>query len=421
MRAPALRRAARPLAGLTRSQIRRQHVAPDQPLTQSSTNTPNAASTSESSIAFCFDIDGVLLRGPTPIPGATEALQTLQERRIPFVLLTNGGGKHESERAADLSQKLSISLDSSRLIQSHTPFESMGDEKGLKEKCVLVVGGDGDKCRAVAEAYGYKNVVTPSDIYVAQPGIWPFSGHFIEYHRSIARPLPRPINFASPEDSLKIDAIFVYNDPRDWGLDTQLIIDLMLSREGILGTHSSKNADPSLPNNGYLQDGQPMIHFSNPDLLWASDYPLPRLGQGAFRSILKELWTQLCMKGLGRQGPSLDSNSLSLGKPFRSTYGFAQRRLTELHQELRGSNGGILNRVYMVGDNPLSDIVGANKHNNKIRRGPQWVSMLTRTGVFTGDSVDRPKDFQPKHIVKDVAEAVALGLQQATLSSTGGK
>ena len=37
-------------------------------------------------------------------------------------------------------------------VQSHTPFADMDH---LKDKTVMVVGGEADKCRAVAEAYGY--------------------------------------------------------------------------------------------------------------------------------------------------------------------------------------------------------------------------------------------------------------------------
>jgi hypothetical protein len=40
-------------------------------------------------------------------------------------------------------------------VQSHTPFERMvngvNGAKGLRDKCVLVVGGDGERCREVAE------------------------------------------------------------------------------------------------------------------------------------------------------------------------------------------------------------------------------------------------------------------------------
>ena len=53
-----------------------------------------------------------------------------------------------------LSQLLDIPLDTSMFVQSHTPFAELANGHGkenLKDKCILVVGGDGDKCRRVAE------------------------------------------------------------------------------------------------------------------------------------------------------------------------------------------------------------------------------------------------------------------------------
>jgi len=100
-------------------------------------------------------IDGVLLRASTPIPGASETLSLLQKQRIPFILLTNGGGKHEKERVSELGKRLDISLDPSIIVQSHTPFAGLVKEKNgqnaLEHKCVMIVGGEGDKCRHVAE------------------------------------------------------------------------------------------------------------------------------------------------------------------------------------------------------------------------------------------------------------------------------
>ncbi len=46
-------------------------------------------------------------------------------------------------------------LDIGMFVQSHTPFgglvEGNGEQEGFRDKCVLVIGGDGDKCRKVAE------------------------------------------------------------------------------------------------------------------------------------------------------------------------------------------------------------------------------------------------------------------------------
>jgi ribonucleotide monophosphatase NagD (HAD superfamily) len=201
----------------------------------------------------------------------------------------------------------------------------------------------------IASSYGFKSVVTPGDILVQHPNVWPFSHPFLEYYRSFARPLPRPIDALNASASLKIDATFVYNDSRDWGLDATIILDTLLSREGIMGTLSPKNDNPDLPNRGYLQDGQPPLYFSNPDLWWAAKFHLPRLGQGAFRESLEGLWT--AVTGGEKKGVTLEKTLI--GKPYYTTYEFAERKLLKHRKDLLGASQiEPLRRVYMVGDNP---------------------------------------------------------------------
>ena len=97
-------------------------------------------------------IDGVLLRSANPLPRAHQTLSYLQANRIPFILLTNGGGKSEAARVEELSKRLEIPLNVDMFVQSHTPFADLVDgEEQYKNKCVLVTGGDGDACRKVAE------------------------------------------------------------------------------------------------------------------------------------------------------------------------------------------------------------------------------------------------------------------------------
>lgn len=197
--------------------------------------------------------------------------------------------------------------------------------------------------------YGFKSVVTPGDILVAHPTIWPFSQPFLDYYRSFARPLPAPIDPSNSSSSLKIDGIFVYNDPRDWGLDATIILDLMLSENGIMGTVSRKNNDPNLPNRGYLQDGQPGLFYSNGDLWWAARYHLSRLGQGGFREAFEGLWA--AVTGGERMGVTLKKEMI--GKPFHKTYEFAEKRLREHRQQMfDASSRNELRKIYMVGDNP---------------------------------------------------------------------
>ncbi|KAK5679550.1 hypothetical protein LTS10_008371 [Elasticomyces elasticus] len=349
--------------------------------------------------AFAFDIDGVLLRSSNPIPGAHDALTYLQRNRIPFILLTNGGGKSETERVEELSQKLDVELNVDMFVQSHTPFAEMHE---YKDKTVLVVGGDHDKCQRVAtDHYSFKSVVTPGDLVAAYPDIWPFSSVFKDYYSSFAKPLPKAINPASL-DSLKIDAIFVYNDPRDWGLDSTIILDLLLSSQGRMGTLSKKNGDNSLPNNGYQQDSQPPLYYSNPDLWWASSHPLSRLGQGGFRSAFNGLWKEVT------GGAKLEHTIF--GKPYQPTYEFAERRLRAHRKQLFGQVGlnDPLRRVYMVGDNPESDIRGANNYQSQ--HGSQWRSLLVKTGVYQDGTVPA---CEPTVIVKDVSEAVRWAVEDA--------
>lgn len=360
-----------------------------------------------------LSIDGVLLRSSAPIPGAAQSLQYLQSQGVPFIFLTNSGGKHESTRIKDLSAKLDVKLDTSMFVQSHTPFAelvhpSKAHPKGLKDKCILVCGGDYDACRNVAHAYGFTNVVLPSDIYAAYPEINPSSRVLKDYHRGFAQPLPRAINPENASESLKIDAIFIYNDPRDWALDIQLIMDILLSQEGIMGTYSSKNNDDSLTNRGYQQDGQPPIYFSNPDLLWATGYHLPRFGQGGFRGALEGVWTAVT----GGPSKGVELHKTVIGKPYRGTYEFGEKRLIEHREELLGLEGDMneLKRVYMVGDNPESDIAGANTFQSPL--GTEWISLLTRTGVYN-DSLGRRPTHEPRAIVEDVKAAVQWAVKDS--------
>jgi HAD superfamily hydrolase (TIGR01456 family) len=253
--------------------------------------------------------------------------------------------------------------------------------------------------------YGYRTVVTPGDILTAHPETWPFSQQFLPYYAPFSRPLPHPISAGNPSSSLKIDAVFVYNDPRDWGLDIQILTDVLLSHRGILGTLSPMNNSPDLPNRGYQQDGQPALFFSNPDLIWAAKYHLPRLGQGGFREALEGVWAALT--GGPRMGVQLQKTVI--GKPFRMTYEFAEKRLVAHRRDLLGGREeGGLRTVYMIGDNPESDIRGANTYGSPA--ATDWVSVLVRTGVH---QEGQDPAWRPRMEVGDVYDAVKWAVEQS--------
>ena len=88
------------------------------------------------------------------------------------------------------------------------------------------------------------------------------------------------------------------------------------------------------------------------------------------------------------------------GKPHKFNFEFVEQQLTERakRQKITISN------FYMIGDNPKSDIAGAN--------GNGWVSILVRTGVFDpqaatskdGNDIEHPAT----HVVENFQEAIDL-------------
>ncbi|KAJ4142408.1 hypothetical protein NW754_009851 [Fusarium falciforme] len=90
--------------------------------------------------------------------------------QVPHIFLTNGGGKTEEERCGDLSGQLKCDIKPGQFICGHTPMREMAEKYGT----VLVVGGEGEKCRHVAEGYGFKDVVTPGDIIKHNSATTPF-------------------------------------------------------------------------------------------------------------------------------------------------------------------------------------------------------------------------------------------------------
>ncbi|KAI9662171.1 MAG: hypothetical protein M1831_002867 [Alyxoria varia] len=409
-------------------------------------------------LAIIIGIDGVLVRGNEALHKAHETLKYLNSRHIPFLLLTNGGGYHEEERAGKLQQELGIPINADMIIQSHTPFAGLEELKKCDDGAALVVGGEYGNCQAVARKYGFKHVVTPSELYVQNPNIWPFSRVLSSYHEAAAAQPPNSLtggmnNLTDPNTTppasthLKISSILVFNDPRDWGLDLSLITDLLLSRQGYLGTISDLNGRDDLPNRGYQQDGQPSLFFSNPDLWFASTWHLPRLGQGGFRAALEGLWRGVTGGGGGDEEDGGDGSNnrvkgvelkcKTFGKPSTETFAFAEARLSSLRANNNStakdtatresiskapsapSSGGSspddapapapapLKDVVMVGDNPESDIRGANSFHSP--HGTRWSSALVRTGVYRGPG---PPRWEPTTVVEDVWEAVRWGVDR---------
>jgi len=317
--------------------------------------------------AFAFDIDGVLLRGGRLLPGATKTLEKLNSRRVPWIVLTNGGGTLERDRCAELSERLGVKVDERQFLQSHTPFR---DFVGANNR-VLAIGGKQDSVRTVAETYGFKDVVMTRDITGSVPDVFPFRGLTGLDARTDSRKI-------DPKKSF--DAIFVFHDSYDISTDSQIVIDLLLSQNGVLGTRrepSSYANQPSIP-----------IYFSNGDLQWATDYTLPRFGQGAFIKTVLSLYEAVT------EGQKLTHTVI--GKPTILTYKYADKLLRQWAGVIGAPKP---ESVFMIGDNQYSDIKGANAFG--------WQSVLVRSGVYKdGDDLFT----SPTYIEDDVYKAVSKAL-----------
>ncbi|KAI9870710.1 MAG: hypothetical protein M1830_003899 [Pleopsidium flavum] len=349
-----------------------------------STDTTPLDTTVTGSYAYAFDIDGVLIRGGKPIPEAVEAMKVLNGQneygiKVPYIFVTNGGGKTEQERCMDLSKQLEIEVSPGQFICGHTPMRDMAKQYNT----VLVVGGEGEKCRLVAEGYGFKDVVTPGDIIKDNQDTTPFRKLTVEEQEH-----SRARNF----NEIEIEAIFVFADSRDWAGDQQIILDLLMSKKGRLGTRSET-----------FDEGPPLF-FSHNDVVWSTSHELTRIGMGALRASLEAMYKAVTGKEL---------TTTAFGKPQIGTFQFATLLLKQWRKDTHGIDSPP-ETVYFVGDTPESDIRGTNEFDESPLSANSWYSILVRTGVFKEGTKPR---FTPKVTVDNVLEAVRHGMKREYIKS----
>ena len=319
-------------------------------------------------MAFVFDIDGVLVHGDRLIPEGKRVLEILNGDnelgiKIPHIFLTNGSGKPELARTQQLSKILQNPVSTDQFIQSHTPMRALAEYYNT----VLVVGGEGYRCREVAEQYGFRDIVVPNDIVAWDSTIAPYRV-FTDEERASSR----------PRDFTKtnIEAILVFSDSRDYATDMQIIIDLLRSEDGRLGTVAADPVSQRIP-----------IYFSQGDMLCPTEHPIPRMSQGTFRIGLEAMYNALT---------GVDLDRVVYGKPEMATYKYADEVIASWMEQIHGEER-IPENIYMIGDNPASDIIGGNMYG--------WNTCLVRTGVFQGGENDEanPANFG---VFPNVLEAV---------------
>ncbi|XVE79693.1 hypothetical protein DITRI_Ditri14bG0078400 [Diplodiscus trichospermus] len=332
------------------------------------------------SFGIAFDIDGVVLRGNTPIGGAPQALRRLYDDfgilKIPFVFLTNGGGFRESKRAAELSELLGVKISPSQVLQGHSPFKQLVNRY---ENELIVAVGKGEPAAVMSE-YGFKNVIPIDEYALCFDNIDPLAPYkkWSTMEATVSSTRKRSIN------SERVQAAFVVSDSVDWSRDIQVLCDIL--RTG------------GLP--GSEEGPQPPLYFAHDDLKYQGAFPSERFGMGAFRIALESIFNSIHTRAL---------RYTSLGKPNPVAFKNAEVVLKQLASPFSGNHE--FQTLYMIGDNPLVDIKGA------CQAGNPWFPILTRTGVFKGDRHSNHSDFPANLVVDTVEEAVNFILRNEFIKS----
>lgn len=83
---------------------------------------------------------------------------------------------------------------------------------------------------------------------------------------------------------------------------------------------------------------------------WATPHSIPRVAQGAWKAGLMGIWSELTNNA--------NLETWTCGKPTAITYQYAEGMLKRWHKTVN-PHAAPIHTVYMVGDNPQSDVRGA--------------------------------------------------------------
>ncbi|XP_063283647.1 haloacid dehalogenase-like hydrolase domain-containing 5 isoform X2 [Pelobates fuscus] len=397
------------------------------------------------SFGLLFDIDGVLVRGKTPIPAAKKAFQKLVDNKgqflVPVVFVTNAGNCLRQTKADQLSNLLGVPISQEQVMMSHSPLRIF---KQYHRKCVLVSGQG--PILDIAKYLGFSNPITVDSVRESLP--------FLDMVDHSRRPKILPSTAANIP---KIDAVILFGEPIRWESNLQIIIDVLLTGGSPANSHQSAST-PHIP-----------LLACNMDLMWMSEARSPRFGHGIFMLCLENIYKKIT-------GKELKYEAL-MGKPSEITYHYAEYLIRLQAAAMRWSKP--VQTLYAIGDNLMTDIYGANLYNRHLQESnsrktsetlvqaasgaglatvsqeedPAWEnelsfpaatrchSVLVCTGIYnphtkvptdTSQSVTEtvfhghrdfrlePELVEPGHIVDDVDAAVDLIFKLETFLPNGG-
>ncbi|CAH1782901.1 unnamed protein product [Owenia fusiformis] len=282
---------------------------------------------------FLFDIDGVIVRGKRILPTARRAIYKLTDGkenfRVPTVFVTNAGNNLRQHKAKQLSEWLDIHISPEQVVMSHSPLRMF---KQFHDKRVLVSGQG--PVEEIAKNLGFKDIVTMKQLRHMMPSL-----DMVDHKRRKTAPCAFEKYFP------RIEAIVLFGEPVRWETNLQLIIDVLLTN-GLPAGAPSIIPYPHIP-----------ILACNMDLLWMAEAHMPRFGHGCFLQCLEALYKKITARDI--------HYTALIGKPSEMTYHHATQLLSDQARSM-GLTAPV-KHIYCVGDNPETDIYGANLYNRYLK------------------------------------------------------
>ncbi|XP_058844442.1 haloacid dehalogenase-like hydrolase domain-containing 5 [Acipenser ruthenus] len=297
-----------------------------------------------------FDIDGVLVRGKTPIPAAKKAFQKLVNPQgqflVPVVFVTNAGNCLRQTKADQLSHILGVPISQDQVMMSHSPLRMF---RKYQDKCVLVSGQG--PVLDIAKNLGFSKVVTIDMLRESFPLL-----DMVDHNR-------RPKILPSSDVNLpKIDAVILFGEPIRWETNLQLIVDVLLTNGNLGGAHNNQSY-PHIP-----------VLACNMDLMWMAEAQSPRFGHGTFLVCLENIYKKITGKDLKYEA--------LMGKPSELTYHYAEYLIRSQAAEREWRNP--IGNLYAIGDNLMTDIYGANLYNRYLEEKSSRKSSKALAKVVAG-------------------------------------
>jgi HAD superfamily hydrolase (TIGR01450 family) len=128
-----------------------------------------------------FDVDGTLLlsdrslNGYELLPGAVETLAALKQRKVPFVLLTNGSAYPPAEHAARL-RNIGLPVEDAQMITPSSVTAEHMTRRGIRRALVLGTRGVGQALTEVGIETAYTGEPRASEVQAVYVGWHPEFG-----------------------------------------------------------------------------------------------------------------------------------------------------------------------------------------------------------------------------------------------------